>query len=115
MSNSNIFAYMSTGLTDPKTSTGWTGNMLVYMTGPTTSGIASTGYVNITSNGTANLVGSPSASAYRGILVFQDRSSAGHNTANHTNPHALSGGGSISLTGTLYFNNTTMSSTHYQE
>jgi Putative Flp pilus-assembly TadE/G-like len=112
---SNGNAYMSTGLTDPKTGTGWTGNMLVYMTGPTSGGVASTGYVSVTSNGTASLNGSPSGSSYKGILFFQDRTSAGHNTPNHTNPHALGGGGAITLLGTLYFNNTTMTSTQYQE
>jgi Flp pilus assembly protein TadG len=121
MYNSNFLiqsdgdAYMSTGLADPKTGTSWVSNMLVYMTGPTSGGVVSTGYMSIKSNGTATLTGSPSGSAYDGILFFQDRLSAAHNTFTHTNPHATSGKGQITLVGTLYFNNTTATATQYQE
>jgi Tfp pilus assembly protein PilX len=81
------------------TNTGWTSNMLVYLTGrPPTSGACSatpTGTINITGN-VVNLVGSPGNSAYKGILFFVDQSAA---TAMHT----LGGpGGSIALTGTIY-------------
>jgi hypothetical protein len=81
--------YMATGYTDA--ATGWTGNMLVYMTG---NGVFSLG-----ANSTANLVGSPANSAYKGILFFEDRASPAHT-------HQIGSGGSqISLSGTLYLTN----------
>jgi len=81
--------YMATGRTDPVT--GWTGNMLVYMTG--------NGTFDLTANATANLVGSPANSAYKGILFFKDRTSP-------ANIHQIGSGGSqITLSGTLYITN----------
>ena len=77
---------MATGFTDP--GTGWTGNVLFYNTGSGTFDIAA-------ANSSANLVGSPAASAYKGILFFQDRAAA-------AKTHNLGGGGQMSLTGTVY-------------
>jgi hypothetical protein len=88
--------YMATGFTDTTTGTGWTGNMLVYNTG---SGVFTVG-----SNGNATLVGSPAASAYKGILLFQDRNAPAHITKN-TDDHLIGGGGALSLNGTIYINN----------
>ena len=77
--------------------------MLFYNTG--------TGIFDLSANGTINLVGSPAASVYNGILFFQDRTSAAAS-------HSLGGGGQMTLVGTLYFTNTkaTMlgAPTHYQ-
>ena len=56
------------------------------------------GTFSVGSNGNTDLVGSDSASAYRGILFFQDRFAP---TASHT----LGGNGSLSLKGTLYITN----------
>jgi Flp pilus assembly protein TadG len=91
--------FMATGFTDTgagTTGTGWTGNMLVYNTG---SGVFTVG-----SNGSATLVGSPAASVYKGVLLFQDRSAPAHITKN-TDDHIIGGGGTLSLTGTIYINN----------
>lgn len=46
-----------------------------------------------------SLTGTPDASIYKGILFFQDRSSAAH-------AHSLQGGGGLTLRGTLYITNT---------
>ncbi len=92
---------MAVGQTDP--TTGWTGNMLVYMTG--TGAPATTGAVNITSNVIAgltpavNLVGSPFASPYEGMLFFVDRTAAAQT---HTISDA---GGGLSLSGAIYMTN----------
>jgi hypothetical protein len=88
--------YMATGFTDTTTGTGWTGNILVYDTG--------TGVFKVGSNGNATLVGSPSGSAYKGILLFQDRNAPAHITKN-TDDHIIGGGGTLSLTGTIYIHN----------
>ncbi|HEY6346223.1 MAG TPA: Tad domain-containing protein [Bryobacteraceae bacterium] len=93
-------AMMATGFTDTTTGTGWTSNMLVYLTGHTTTlgscPAAQTGTIQVTGNGLVNLVGSPSGSAYKGILFFVDRTAA-------TAVHTLGGpGGSITMTGTIY-------------
>ena len=77
----NYPGYVSTG-------TGWTGNILVYNTGA--------GVFSIGANSTATLVGSPSGSAYKGILFFEDRAAAAHT-------HTLGGGGAMTLSGTIYF------------
>jgi hypothetical protein len=112
--SANCDMYMATGVPADAT-TGWTGNMLVYNTGPAATP-TNTGQFSLTANGTINLVGSPSGSSYLGILFFQDRNSAA-NTGK--NAHSLGGNGSLILKGTLYFTNTlaTMKgdATHYQE
>jgi len=98
---SNCDMYMATGFTDTgsgTTGTGWTGNVLFYNTGPSGNS-SNAGAFNLGANGTVNLVGSPSGSAYKGILFFQDRSSQAQS-------HTLGGGGGMSLTGTIYLTNT---------
>lgn len=108
----NCDMYMATGFTDGPsgTNTGWTGNMLVYNTGPS-GNPTNAGSFNLGANGSINLVGSPTSSAYKGILFFQDRNSVAQS-------HSLGGGGSLSLVGTIYMTNTlaTMTTTpsHYQ-
>jgi hypothetical protein len=109
----NCDMYMATGFTDSgagTTGTGWTGNMLVYNTGPAANP-TNAGPINLGANGSISLVGSPSSSSYQGILFFQDRNSAAQS-------HSLGGGGSMSLVGTIYLTNTlaTMQAdaTHYQ-
>jgi len=58
-----------------------------------------------------SLLGSPEASIYKGIALFQDRTSAAH-------VHNMQGGGGISITGSIYLTNTdpTMraDASHYQ-
>jgi hypothetical protein len=85
--------------------------MLVYNTGSTSSPTAA-GPINLGSNGSLNLVGSPIGSAYKGILFFQDR-------ASDAQTHSLGGGGDLTLVGTIYLTNTrtTMlaNAAHYQE
>jgi Putative Flp pilus-assembly TadE/G-like len=81
---------MATGVPpDGATNTGWTRNMLVY----------NTGVFSVGANGvsTADLVGSPAASAYEGILFFENGASQTHSIGG--------GGGSLSLTGTIYLPN----------
>jgi Flp pilus assembly protein TadG len=103
--------YMATGFTDGATgtNTGWTGNVLFYNTGsaaqPTNSGS-----INLSANGIVNLVGSPSGSAYKGMLFFEDR-------AADAQTHTLGGGGQMTLVGTIYLTNTLAmmaTATHYQ-
>ena len=80
--------YMATGFAaDAATGAG----MVVYNTG---GGTFSTG-----ANADATLVGSDNTSTYKGILFFQDRNAAAAT-------HSLGGGGSITLTGSLYITNT---------
>jgi hypothetical protein len=113
----NCAMYMATGFTDGAggTNTGWTGNILVYNTGPAANP-TNAGQFNLGANGSINLVGSPTNSSYLGILFFQDRSSVA-NTGK--NAHSLGGGGGLTLKGTIYITNTlaTMKgdATHYQE
>jgi hypothetical protein len=104
--SANCDIYMATGFTDTYTGTGWSGNTLFYNTGPTATPTTA-GPFNLSANGTVNLVGSPTGSTYQGILFFQDRNSAAQS-------HTLGGGGQMTLQGTLYFNNTTMTATQYQ-
>jgi hypothetical protein len=104
--SANCDIYMATGFTDTYTGTGWSGNTLFYNTGPTPTPTTA-GPFNLSANGTVNLVGSPTGSTYQGILFFQDRNSAAQS-------HTLGGGGQMTLQGTLYFNNTTMTATKYQ-
>lgn len=89
--------YMATGFTDPVTGTGWTGNMLIYNTGPTSNPTLS-GPINLGANGSVSLVGSPTNSQYLGILLFED-----HNAAAQS--HSLGGGGAMTLLGTVYLTN----------
>jgi Flp pilus assembly protein TadG len=63
------------------------GGILVYNTG--------TGTFDIGSNGSVNLIGSPSGSTYEGILFFEDHTAAAAS-------HSLGGGGGLTLFGTLY-------------
>jgi hypothetical protein len=92
---------MATGYTDTgagTTNTGWAGNMLIYMTGTTAGSCnnpTTTGTISISANSTVSLMGSPSGSAYQGILFFVDRWAA-------SATHSLDGGGGLTLVGTLY-------------
>jgi hypothetical protein len=87
---------MSSGLaSDTDTGQG----VLFYLTG--------SGGIDLSANSDATLVGSSSAGPYKGILFFGDRAAPARS-------HTIGGGGAISLTGTLYLNNTTMTSTIYQ-
>lgn len=98
-SGGNGYMTMATEFTDTgagTTGTGWTGNMLVYMTGAGSP--AATGTINIGANGSVSLTGSPSGSSYKGILFFVD-----HNAAAQT--YTLDGGGGLSLIGTVYATN----------
>jgi Flp pilus assembly protein TadG len=110
--NSNGYVQMATGLTDTTTGTSWTGNMMVYMTGPTTTTIgsgksacspaspaANTGSVSIGANGSVNMTGSPTSSSYKGILFFVDRSAV-------SAMHSLGGGPAMTLVGTVYMTDT---------
>ena len=107
------------------TSTGWTGNILVYNTGNGSGDVFKVG-----SNGVANLVGSPSTCpsspcptpydvSYKGILFFEDRNSAAHVGPPSNKAHTLGGGGSMTLKGTIYITNTkavmTTTPSQYQE
>jgi len=98
------------------TNTGWDGTkagggVLVYNSG--------TGPVNIGSNGTAYMIGSPAASAYKGILFFEARNAPANVSPPIKNANSLGGGGDMTLIGTLYFTNTLATTTatpaHYQE
>jgi Putative Flp pilus-assembly TadE/G-like len=112
--SANCDMYMATGFTDATTL--WTGNVLIYNTGPAATP-TNAGQFNLGADGSINLVGSPSGSSYKGILFFQDHNSVA-NTGNK-NAHSLGGGGGLILKGTIYLNNTlaTMKgdATHYQE
>lgn len=86
------------------------------------SGSANGDIINFTSNagskGPITLLGSDSSSIYKGILFFQDRGAVAHNGVGSAKGHSIQGGGSITLTGTIYVTNTlaTMKAdaTHYQ-
>jgi hypothetical protein len=106
---------MATGVgADTTTGTGWAaGHMMVYNTG--------TGTFQLTASGNINLVGAPATDAnYPSMLFFQDRGSQANNSSiKKGTPHAMGGGGSLTLTGTIYMTNTRATmladSTHYQE
>src|SRR5882724_4043992 len=109
---SNSAAIMDTTAATP---TGFSNHgMLVYNTGGAVGDV-----FNFTSNagskGPITLVGSDDSSVYKGILFFQDRGSVAH-VGNKG--HILQGGGTISLTGTIYTTNTKVTmkadATHYQ-
>jgi hypothetical protein len=111
---SNSAATMATGTGAPPA--GFTNGpgMLVYNTGSAAGDV-----FNFTSNagskGPVTLIGSDDTSAYKGILFFQDRGSVKHVD---NKGHLLQGGGTISLTGTIYVTNTVATmkgdATHYQ-
>ncbi len=116
----NCNASMLAGTADPSpptgTGTGWDGTssgggILVYNTGSTATP-TNAGRFDLGANGSVSLVGSPSGSAYKGILFFQDR-------ASNAQTHSLGGGGNLTLQGTIYLTNTrsTMltTSTQFQE
>jgi hypothetical protein len=87
--HANGLMVMATGFpADPLTGSG----MLVYNTGAGTT-------FNVGANSSASLVGSDSGTAFKGILFFQDRSSAAAS-------HSLGGGGNLTLLGTIYITNT---------
>jgi hypothetical protein len=97
----------------PDVTTGWDGTaagggVMIYNSG--------TGPINIGSNGSVNLLGSPASSIYKNILFFEDRSSPA-NTGSKA--HQIGGGGALSLQGTIYLTNTLPimngDATHYQE
>jgi hypothetical protein len=77
--------------------------MLVYNNGA--------GTFSVGANSSANLLGTPDSSIYKGILFFNDRN-APANTSSGS--HKLGGGGDLVLSGTIYLTNTAMTSTIYQ-
>jgi hypothetical protein len=116
----NCIAFVGPG-TDPTTK--WSGNVMFYSTGPVVGKTAfiNAGTFNIGSNANVTLTGSPAGSSYKGILFFEDRQSIANTTPSKT-PHTLGGGGTITLVGTIYLNNSDNSAplasadaTHYQE
>lgn len=131
--HANGYMQMATGLTDSSTTSsvtlnpsgqvdaggvtsccgtnqGWdgtvaNGGMLVYMTGPSSSGGDQTGQIIVGANGSVSLIGSPSCATppcsaspitdYQNILFFVDRNAAAQS-------HTLDGGGGLVLIGTIY-------------
>jgi hypothetical protein len=109
-----------TDANDPLTGTGWSGQMLIYNS-PSPPVDTSNDIFSISSNsgkwngnpafpnpdtcpsGGNCLVGSPSASVYKSILFFQNRTTA--TTLNHQ----LQGGGGLTLLGTVYLTHTAAS------
>jgi Flp pilus assembly protein TadG len=107
----NASAYMATGLTDATTGTSWSGQMLVYLTGPpaTISGCspaAQTSTINVATTGSVNLAGYNPSSLngflYKSILFWVDPSAVGNGT---TGVHLLSANG-LNLVGTIYTTDT---------
>lgn len=93
--NANVL--MATGFADDTVTKQ---GILIYNTGAS-SGANTVGPINIgTANANVNLTGTPDSSIYAGILFFQDRG-----TTLQLN-HGLGGGGSTTLTGTIYLHNT---------
>jgi Flp pilus assembly protein TadG len=130
--HANGYMQMATGLTDNSTTSsvtltagtlnsggvtsccgtnqGWdgtvaNGGMLVYMTGPSSSGGDTTGQIIVGANGSVSLIGSASCptatcaaspvTGYDNILFFVDRNAAAQS-------HTLDGGGGLILIGTIY-------------
>jgi hypothetical protein len=112
VSGAHGYMRMATGFVDGATgtNTGWTGNMLVYNKGNGNGDV-----FNLGANGDVNLVGSPSSSAYQGILFFEDRNSAAHFGPPANQAHSLGGGGAMTLVGTIYINSNANTATTYQE
>src|SRR6185295_9084097 len=81
--------------------------MLIYITGNTSDDV-----IDVGSNSSASLVGTPEGSAYKGMLFFSDRATTVRKS------HKLGGGGTLSLVGTIYLTNTlaatTASPSNYQ-
>ncbi|MEO5926631.1 MAG: pilus assembly protein TadG-related protein [Bryobacteraceae bacterium] len=77
--------------------------MLVYVTGNGTNDI-----VNVGSNGSLSLLGTPNASIYKGILFFSAH------TSTVLKDHRLGGNGAVQLIGTIYLANTSPTATVYQ-
>jgi len=118
----NSIARMATGVdnTDPSTGTGWKSQMLVYNS-PSIPVDKNKDILNVSANsGQINnlafpdapnqcpnggncLVGSPTGSSYKGILVFQNRATA------TTLSHALQGGSGWNVKGTVYLTHTAAS------
>jgi hypothetical protein len=101
--SSNCSMQMVTGTTDTTTGTGWDGTdagggALFYLTGTSVSGPNPYGGVNISAGGNVSLIGSPTSSAYDGMLFFEDRNAPALS-------HNLGGGGSMVLHGTIYLTN----------
>ncbi|HEY1949972.1 MAG TPA: pilus assembly protein TadG-related protein [Bryobacteraceae bacterium] len=91
--------------TDPTGITNWTLGMLIYNNGNGILSIASNSGKSASTNfncpnGGNCLVGSPQNSSYDGILFFQNRATA------TSLSHSFSGGGGLSLTGTIYLTHT---------
>jgi hypothetical protein len=83
------------------TNTGWTGNMLVYFSGGGTVKFKSNFGSDCNNvDVTCAMVGAPIGSTYQGILFFQDRTAAAGTFVD------FSGGGAISISGTIYATNT---------
>jgi len=115
-SNSIVRMAQGTDSSDPTGITTWTRGMLVYnspsspvntsndiITITSNAGQLQGGYKNPTAdcpNGGNCLVGSPSDSAYKSILFFQNRATA--TTLNHQ----LQGGGGLTIRGTIYLTHT---------
>lgn len=90
---------------DPTGITNWTLGMLIYNNGTGVLSIASNSGKDASTNfncpnGGNCLVGSPQNSSYDGILFFQNRATA------TSLSHSFSGGGGLSLTGTIYLTHT---------
>jgi Flp pilus assembly protein TadG len=97
---SNGIMQMAKGVpADP--ATGWTNNMMVFNTG---SGSSDTFSMTANSGGdppnNTYLIGSPLDSVYKGILFFEDHAVRANLV------HDLQGGGTVSLTGTIYLTHT---------
>jgi hypothetical protein len=78
--------------------------MLVYLT-------SSGGVFSVASNASSFLKGSDPNGTYKGILFFGDRSAPAHTSSGS---HSFGGNGALTLQGTIYVTNTTMTSTIYQ-
>jgi hypothetical protein len=81
-------------MTDSVTQNG----MLVYNSGG--------GLFSVTGSASVSLLGTPYSSPYKGILFFQDRASPATGGGAGASPHALGGGGTLQLQGTIYITNT---------
>jgi hypothetical protein len=112
--DSNSGAQISTGVGGPA---GFTNGILVFNSGNNKADVISINS-NAGTKGPITLVGSDQSSSYKGILFFQDRTSAAHIGTGPSPGHVLQGGGNMSLTGTIYLTNTKATmvadATHYQ-
>jgi hypothetical protein len=103
---SNSAAQMATGMAaDPLHPEIGTAGMVVFNTGTGNSDIFNFDS-NAGSKAPITLQGAPGASVWQGILFFEDPTSAGgSHTGNKS--HQIWGGGSVTLTGTVYMNRRT--------